>query len=154
MLRRLSEILRIVFISPEIVATLVVTLIYLYWPQPYELIGRKIASNSKLWEYIPVIPLGVFSFSIYLSFQLQAPVESANRELYDWEMYWALKYRIVAALFWAGSSAMLSLVIWFFSTELSNVKTGCIFIESIIISLIVAATEIMAFFNLKEILTK
>ena len=154
MLRRFVEVLRIVFISPEIVATLIIALLFMYWPQPYVMIGSKFTSNSKLWEYIPVIPIGVFSFSIYLSFQLQAPVESANRELYDWELYWALKYRIIAAIFWAGSSVMLSLALWFISTELSNVLTGCIFIEAITLSVIVAATEIMALFTLKEILAK
>jgi hypothetical protein len=154
MLRRFLEILRIIVISPEVVALLSFMLVYWYWPHPYELIGSKFSSNTKLWEYIPAIPLSILSFAVYLTFQLQAPIPEANRELYDWEMYWALKYRIIASLFWAGISAILSLSIWFFNSELSHALVGCFFLSAVGLSIIVVSTEILALFSLKEILAK
>lgn len=153
-MKRFFEILRITIVSPETVILLLVIMIMLYWPTPFEFIGERFTSNEKLWEYISFIPVGVFTFAVYLSFQLQAPVEGANRELYDWEIYWALKYRILAILVWTGLSVLCSLSIWLFSTHLPRTIVGSLFMGSLAVCLVAAATGILALFTLKEILTK
>jgi hypothetical protein len=153
-MKRFCEMLRILLVSPETVIVLLVIMGMIYWPTPFIFVGEKFLSTEKLWEYIPVIPLGVLTFAVYLSIQLQAPVANANRELYDWEMYWALKYRIVAILFWTSLSALCSLSIWLLSNHLPIAIVGSLFIGSIAVSLAAVATGILALFMLKEILTK
>jgi hypothetical protein len=153
-MKRCAEIFRIVIVSPETVTLLIICMIMLYFPKPFEFIGEKFESSIKLWEYIPVIPIAVFAFAISLSFQLHAPVNDANRELYDWDMYWALKYRIVALLVWTALSALCSMSIWLINTHLSRTIVGALFIGSLAVSFVAAATGILALFTLKEILTK
>ncbi len=153
-MKKLTELLRIVVISPEMLILLIAGTIALYFPQAFIFIGEKFKTDEKLWEFIPVIPFAIFSFIVYLSFQLQAPVESANRELYDWELYWALKYRILVALVWAGLASLISLLIWFLSKTYTPAILGWLFISSISLSVIVAGTAILALFSLKENLSK
>ncbi len=154
MIRRFAELIRIIVISPETVIIMAVFATSRYWANPYEAVGQHFIANDKLWEFIPAIPLGLLSFSVYLAFQVQAPVESSNRELYDWNLYWALKYRIVAAMAWAGASALCSIVIWIFSRDLSAALLGLLFYSSVGVSVTVAITEILALFSLKEIMAK
>lgn len=141
-------------VSPETVTLLLVYTIMLYFPKPFEFIGGKFESNVKLWEYIPVIPIAVFAFAIGLSFQLHAPVKDANRELYDWDKHWALKYRIVALLVWTALSVLCSMSIWLLNTDLPLTIVGALFIGSLAVSFVAAATGILALFMLREILTK
>jgi hypothetical protein len=153
-MRRLHEIVRIAVVSPESVCVLAVVVGAYHWPGAFAFVGEKFASNTKLWEFIPAIPLGVLSFAVYLSFQLHAPEEGAKRELYDWDLHWALKYRIVAALIWSGVSGLSSLAVWFASTDLPSALVGAIFVASFAVSVTVAATEVLALFSLREILAK
>jgi hypothetical protein len=153
-MKKFWESLRLMIVSPEVLSLLGVGAIAYHWPEPFHFLGSKFASDEKLWEYIPVIPIGVLTFVVYLSFQLQAPIDSANRELYDWDLYWALKYRIIATLLWSGVSALFSLAIWFLSKNLPLTLVGCLFIGSLILSLVVAVNALLALFNLKEILAK
>lgn len=153
-MRRIPELLRIIIISPETVIVLAVLFASHYWTKAFEITGLHFIAKDKLWEFIPTIPLGLLSYSVYLSFQVQAPIESANRELYDWELYWALKYRIIAAIGWAGLSALCSVAIWIFSDELSAALLGLLFYLSVSVSVVVVITEILALFSLKEIMTK
>jgi hypothetical protein len=68
-MNRFGEILRIAIVSPEIVILLLVSMAVLYFPTPIEFIGEKFSSTEKLREYIHFIPVGVFTFSVYLSFK-------------------------------------------------------------------------------------
>ena len=154
MIRRITEIIRIIVVSPETVIILAIFAASRYGVKIFESVGQHIIANDKLWEFIPAIPIGLLTFSVYLAFQVQAPVESSNRELYDWDLYWALKYRIIAAIAWAGLSASCSVTIWIFSRDLSPVVLGLLFYSSVGVSVTVAVTEILALFSLKEIMTK
>jgi hypothetical protein len=154
MVRRISEVLRIIIISPETLILLLIVAASNYWTKPFEVTGQHFIGKDKLWEFIPTIPLGLLYYGWNLSSQLQAPVESANRELYDWELYWALKYRIIAAMAWAGLSAICSVTIWMFSGELTASVLGLLFFSSVGVSLVVVVTEMLALFALKEIMTK
>ena len=153
-MKRFGEMLRITIVSPEIVILLLVSMAVLYFPTPFEFIGENFSSTEKLREYIHFIPGGVFTFSVYLSFKIHSPVEDANRELYDWEMYWALKYRIIAILVWTGLSVLCSLSIWLLGTHLPTAIIGSLLIGCLAVSLVAATTGILALFALKEILTQ
>ena len=154
MIRRISEVLRIIIISPETLVILLVVVASNYWTKLFEVTGQHFISKDKLWEFIPTIPLGLLYYGWNLSSQLQSPIESANRELYDWNLYWALKYRIIAAMAWAGLSAMCSVIIWIFSSELTAFVLGLLFFASVGVSIVVVVTETLALFALKEIMTK
>jgi len=153
-MKRILEVFRIVIISPELVLLLAVICAASNWPMPFECLGKKFVSKEKLWEYIPIIPMALFVYTVGLCRQLQYPVAGANRDLNDWDQYWALKYRIIAAMLWSFLSATFALAIWFFSSEIPLPVIGCIFIASLVLSLVVSFTCILAFFALREILEK
>jgi len=126
----------------------------IYFPAWLETIGNKLLSNEKLWEYVPLIPSGILAFVVYLSFQLHAPVEETNRELYDWESFWTLKSRILVSMTWALAAAAAGIVTMVFSTNIQPATLGQLLITALLVSITVAATDIMAFFILKEVMTK
>lgn len=154
MWRRLIEILRVIFISPEILFLLAILCLTVYFPSLVIFIGIRILGNGKLWDLIYVFPFALLAYAFRLAFQLHAPVEAANRELYDWEQYWTLKLRILVTLFWAAIACFLSLMIWFGGNDISPQWVGQLFIAATGISLIETASGILALFVLKEILAK
>lgn len=154
MLRRAIELIRVVVVSPEMAIVMIGVAVRTFFPLWLDIIGNKLLTNEKLWEYVPLIPSGVLAFVVYLSFQMHAPVEETNRELYDWKLFWTLKSRILVSLTWALAAAAAGVVTMVFSSELQVTTLGQLLITALLVSITVAATDIMAFFILKEIMTK
>lgn len=154
MIRRLIETIRIIIISPEIIIIMAIYAGSIYWPQAYDFMGKNLESHDKLLPFIPVIPLGLLAFSVDLAFKIQAPINSTNRELYDWDSYWMLKCRIIVSIMWSGFTALCSLVILFASSILTPLAICILFFISIGVGISVAMTGISALFSLKEIMTK
>ena len=153
-MRRLLEIVRIILISPEVVVLLATVAALQYWPKFFIFVGDSFTKKEKLWEYIPVIPVGVLIYIIGLASQLHTPEDKAKRELFDWDLFWMLKYRIIVMLLWALFAAVSSLVLWTCSTALDPKTVGAVFLASLVLAVMTAATGILALFILREILAK
>lgn len=153
-MRRLLEIVRIILISPEVIVLLATVAALQYWPKLFIFIGDSFTEKEKLWEYIPVIPVGVFIYVIGLASQLHTPEDKAKRELFDWDQFWALKYRIIVMLLWALLAAGSSLVLWTCSSAIDSKIVGAVFLASLVLAVMTAATGILALFGLREILAK
>lgn len=153
-MRRLFEIARIILISPEIVVLPATVAALQCWPKLFIFVGESFTKKEKLWEYIPVIPVGAFIYVIGLATRLHTPEDKAKRELFDWDLFWKLKYRILVMLLWALLAAGASLVLWTCSTDLDPKTVGAVFLASLVLALMTAATGFLALFSLHEILAK
>jgi hypothetical protein len=85
---------------------------------------------------------------------LHTPEDKAKRELFDWDLFWMLKYRIIVMLLWAFLAAGSSLVLWTCSTVLDSKTVGAVFLASLVLAVMTAATGFLALFTLREILAK
>ena len=66
----------------------------------------------------------------------------------------ALRKGIIVLLLWAIIAAGSSLILWFGSKVLPPALVGAIFVASLILAFITAATGVLALFTLREILAK
>lgn len=153
-MKRLLEFVRIMLISPEIAAILATVVALQYWPHTFTFVGDAFTKKETLWEYIPVIPVGVLIYVIDLVTKLHAPEDNAKRELFDWDQFWRLKYRIIALLLWALLAAGSSLVLWTCSSALDSRIVGAVFLASLVLAVMTAATGFFALLALREILAK
>ncbi len=150
---KIIEIIKILFISFEAVFLLALFAALQFYPESFELIGNQIKANMEIWKFIPTIPLAICAFSIQYAWKILNPINgSSNRILHEWPNYWKLKFRVIASIFLCVTCVVASLVIWIYATNLSAMITGAIFVASCCIALIVAASELLAAFKVRELM--
>lgn len=141
--------------APELLVSLIVLAIYIYYPQPLELVGEKLTSETESWKYITVIPCGFFVWCVKLFSDIRSPSDKAeNKVLYDWPHYKLLVARLYLALVLSGLSAAVSIGFWLLGKNLDHPMIGALFVGVVCVSLVVSATLTFARSRLKELLTQ
>jgi hypothetical protein len=150
---KIFEILRFIIISLEAIILLILLTVFRYFPEIFESIGSQILSNKDVWKFLPTIPLIICGFSIKYAWKILTPFDNtSNRVLYEWPNYWKLKYRVLFSIFICGICVISAIIIWIFSSKLSFVMIGFIFITSCIIPLTVALNQLLAAFKIRELM--
>lgn len=150
---KLIELLKITFISPEFLYLLLLLVVYIYWTQILKNIGILFKTENDIRKYFPIIPIGLSTWSIKLSYKILQPLNnSSNRSLYDWPEYWKLKYRVIFSLCIAFSCTLGSVLGWFFSHKFGSEIIGFWFLLTVGISVIVFFNLLLASFKIKEIM--
>ena len=93
----ISEVLRAVFISPEIVAGSLPFLISFYWSEPATFAAQQLASDTKWALGMAAIPLTLLAASYAFGSEILSP-SGTKKILLSWPDYWKLKMRILVAL--------------------------------------------------------
>ncbi len=150
---RLLETLRIICASYETLFFVVVVALYFHFPVFFIEIGNHFKTNNDIWKFIPSIPLIICSFSVQYAWKILMPLDSSsNRILHEWPNYWKLKYRVIISLVICAACVLSTVYIWIFSSSISELTVGAIFIASIIISLTVAFNQFLAAFKVRELM--
>jgi hypothetical protein len=150
---KIIEIIKLLFISFEAVFLLTMIAALQFYPVPFELIGNQIKANNEIWKFIPTIPLAICVFSIQYAWKILNPINnSSNRILHEWPNYWKLKFRVISSIIICAACVAASLIIWIYATSLSDRIMGAIFIASCCIALIVALSELLAAFKVRELM--
>jgi len=150
---RLLETLRIIYVSYETLFFVVVVALYFYFPVFFIEIGNHLKTNNDLWKFIPSIPLIICGFSVQYAWKILMPLNgSSNRILHEWPNYWKLKYRVIISIVICAACVLSTVYIWIFSSSISELTVGAIFIASIIISLTVAFNQLLAAFKVRELM--
>lgn len=150
---RLLETVRIIIASYEALFFVVVVAVYFYFPSVFVGIGNHFKTNNDIWKFIPSVPLIICGFSVQYAWKILMPLEgSSNRILHEWPNYWKLKYRVIISVILCAVCVICTISIWIFSTSLSALTVGTIFMSSIIISLTVAFNQFLAAFKVRELM--
>lgn len=152
-MRKLVDIIRLIFISVEFLYVILLFALVYFIPSWFSLLGTQFHNNTDIWKYIPVIPVALAGFAVTYSWKILHPLEnSSNRILYEWEYYWMLKYRVVASIIICAVCVVCSISIWLFSSKLTSKFLGVLFLASSGVSAIVIFNQLLAAFKIKEIL--
>lgn len=147
------EAIRIIFVSYEALFISIIFAGYFYFPVIFVYIGRNIQTNNELWKFIPSITVIVCGFSVQYAWKILMPLESSsNRILHEWPNYWKLKLRVITSVIFCASCVVCALLTWFFSSSLSSLDIGAMFVSSNVISLIVAFNQFLAAFKVRELM--
>lgn len=141
--------------APELLVSLIVLAIYIYYPQSLGFVGEKLTSETESWKYITAIPCGFFIWCVKLFSDMRSPSDKAeNKILYGWPQYKLLVARLYLALVLSGLSAAVSIGLWLLGKNLDHRIIGALFIGAIGVSAVVSATLTFARSRLKELLTQ
>jgi hypothetical protein len=154
MLRRTTEVIRVIIISPETVLLLAVWALSLYLPGSFAYIGKRLLSETPILAFVVALSSSLLVVGFGLALKVQAPVSEASRELYDWPMYWALKCRIIIAIWWTIVALGLSLFAWFLAKKFEPGTIAAFLLCSILLNISVVISEALALFSLRETLAK
>jgi hypothetical protein len=152
MMKKILDLLRALFISPEFLIFSFSIVLYKYNFQVFSRIGTRIQEETKIWEYLPVLPY-LFTYAVInISSKIRSPIEKNKKVLYKWPLYNLLKNRVYISIFICILCCFCSIYIWFFENIKNPSLVGLIFLDSILISGITALTNLFALQKLKEIL--
>jgi len=141
--------------APELLVSLIVLALLIYYPQPFVLVGEKLTSDSENWKYITAMPSALFVWCVKLFGDIRSPSDKQeNKLLYDWPLYKLLVARLHLALVFSGLSAGTAISLWLLGKNLGHHTIGALFVGSVGVSLVVSATLTFARSHLKELLTK
>jgi hypothetical protein len=151
-MKRILDIIRFTFVSPEFVWILVgVALLYSY-PLPLTIVGNKISSNDEVWKWLPTLPLLFAGIAFKLSSKVRAPFDKGNKQLYDWYHYNRITDRIYAAYILVSVSVISNVSIWMFTEVFTSSMLGFVFLASVGVSGFVALQIFLAAQKIREIL--
>ena len=150
-MKKLIEIFRIVFISTEFWALLILILFFLFYDKPFNDIGILLLSKKYIFETTSLFFFAYLGFTITYCWKILKPKEN-NRILYEWEDYWRLKYRALISIIIVFLSVLLFFVVWFFKDRLSTKAVGISYSISVFIPLVTNFCLLLAAFRINEML--
>lgn len=96
-MKRIAEVLRVVFISPEFLAGSIPFAISSYWPEPANFAAQLLASDTKWALGMAAIPIGLLVGTYGFASDVLS-LSGAKKAILAWPDYWKLKMRVLVAL--------------------------------------------------------
>lgn len=151
-MKRLLNIIRTFFISPEFIALLVVYILFLYFPTTFENIGKSFINPNEYIKYIALLPMaftGIIFTHIIKSILFP---EEKRKALYEWQDYFLLRDRVMIGAIISILCSVSCILIFLFQASVESKYVALIFISSILISSISVFTMFLATIAIREIL--
>ncbi len=153
-MRKFLDIIRIIFVSPELLMIIVITILYVEFQSYFLMVGEKLLSNESWLKYIPTIPGMLLMFSVKYSWKILKPSGETNKILYEWKDYWRLKYRVIISIGICFLCTCLSFYNWIFIGDSSKALFALLTAISIVVALIVVGTLLLAAFRINELMSR
>jgi len=149
--KRIIDILRVIFISPEFLILLIVFVLQIYKADWFILIGKQFQSNNEIWKFLPTLPMLFTSLVFKFGKNICIPLEN-NKQLYQWDEYYRITDRVHIGIYISILSSIGAISVWLLIDIISNLYIGIIFISSIGISGFSALTMYLASISIREVL--
>ncbi|MEX0661348.1 MAG: hypothetical protein WEA58_15605 [Balneolaceae bacterium] len=150
-MERLKHILVNFFISPELIGTLLLYLVYLVNSQPFIWIADKLLENELL-IYAPIAPAALLSFSVVNMRKILSPNISKKKVYYQWECYQQVKDTTYLGVFFLLIGLIMSVLPLIIGVEYLKGLSGLLLLTAYSICLITSATMLFASQSVEEIL--
>jgi len=152
MISRINNLLRSIFISPEIVVGLVLCLISQSCHSWVDAIGQWYFEQGN-WA-IGIASFGILVFSASLVMDILFPSKDMINHLKDWPDYLKLKDTVFLGLAWCLIGAVGGLMLFILRAKTPVPLIGLFFLESLCIPLVSAIALFMAKVNIRFILAQ
>lgn len=150
-MRRIIDILRATFISPEFAILLIIIAVMQYKPEWFTLVGKQFQTNNEIWRFLPTLPLLFTNLVFKYGKNIRVPLEK-NRRLYEWDNYHRITDRVFIGIFISVLCSIGAISIWFLTEKTSAINLGAIFIATVSISGFSAFTMYLASISIREVL--
>lgn len=105
---------RVLIISVEFLIIVTSWLFNQYLLVSIEGLTAHFKINNDAYNYLIVIPVGIFMWMINEVTPILFPNEKVNAFLHKWNNLWKLKFHIYTGLLYSGISTMTCLLVWLF----------------------------------------
>jgi len=144
----------LVVISPEVLATGLLVVAYLYHPDWFEAASAKWKSIKGLSSFAGALPLSLIPASWKLGVSVLRPgEEDENRILYEWPTYWALEVRVYGAVAVSAIGFCLYSLAYVNPFSWGTAESVLISIIAIVVPAISVGTLALAKMQVRKILT-
>lgn len=151
-MKRLVDVLRLIFVSPEMLMALIPFGIYVNAPTLGDVLIKPIKDGIGFGFAAAGLPLVMLAFNYKEGLELLSP-SGARKVLLEWPDYPMLKARVVAALAWCASGALGGLVaVWMVAHGYLSQLAIAILIAGILAASTATATIALARFRSRELL--
>ena len=151
-MKRFFNILKTIFISPEVLALILVYTLFLYFPYKFHEIGESFVKPNEYIKFIALLPT-VFTGIIFTNIikSILFP-EEKRKALYEWKDYFLLRDRVVIGVLISILCSTSSILIFLFQSDIEKKYIAFVLISSILISGICTFTMYFASIVIREIL--
>lgn len=151
-LNKVKDLFRAIFVSPEVLVALIMIVIYLIFPYSFEFAGSRFKAEQELWKYLALLPGIPFAWIIKETLSVLFPMKDSNRIIANWPDFWRLKYRVYIACGWTFLCCAGGLSAWLMNNVWSLSTVGLLYLSSMAISFVSAATIFLARTNVRQLL--
>jgi hypothetical protein len=128
----LKDGFRFFFISVEIVVVLIVTAVYLRWPEAFQPVGLLLTSKGdvKIAMLLIGLPISGIIYGYTLAKELMTPHEVDNdtkKAFYNWPGYQKLRNRVLFAIGLCIIGFLANIALWLASNEIDSGFTGFLY---------------------------
>lgn len=151
-MNRCIDLLRLVFVSPELLFSLVPLAIYAYEPTWGDILLKPMSDGVGWGLSAAGLAIGMLIFSYKESFDLLA-LSGGRKVLIEWPDYQMLKVRILVAFVWClvgGAACLIS--VWMVAKGFRPLLGITFLISGLIAAATASASIALARFNLRELL--
>lgn len=143
---RMTEALRVIFVSPELLTVAILAGLYNWHPSLFVLLGEAIVTDSALYK---ALPLPMTALSMKFSWEILFP-KSNNRVLVRSPTYWMIKIRVAAALVWCAVGT-LAFYMTMFTRPMESNLAGMAAASTILVQAVATASLFWARIVIRQI---
>lgn len=155
MLDKTLETKRLLLISPELLAILVITALLLKYPRFFESISLSTWGADGIPSLIVGLPFVLTGVAYKIGKTILRPGvdEEENKKLYEWPLYWALELRVYSSMLICAACAVAATIFYLKPFDWGASTYGAIFLGSLSISLIATFPIILGSMTIRKIMT-
>jgi hypothetical protein len=151
-MKRVADVLRALFLSPELMGALLPFVAYAYVPEVADTLAKAMKESLAVALSPTALPLAMLAFNYKESLELLSPT-GPGKALLHWTDYTMIKDRVVVALGWCVLGMIACGVgAWMVLSDVAS-RVGVVIVAAGVLSSAVATATIgLARFRLREIL--
>jgi hypothetical protein len=151
-MKRIADIFRFTFISPEFAVILLLLVGASIFPDLFSALGQKIKDSEAVSQWLPTLPILFCGITFRLSSKVRAPFEAGNRELYQWAQYNRIIDRLLASYILCVVCCLASLYLWVFAGDVDYLLIGQLSSASMLVSALVTFNIFIASHKIREVM--
>ena len=152
-MKRTLGIVGIIIISPEMLAILLLTVLYFSVPQVFIWLASRVSPADEQLKFLALAPLALTGIIISKRNDLLFPEHKESQLLQEWPDYKMILDRYWVCVLFSATCTGVSLGIWLVGLNLKDPVYLAVFMTSLIIPVITFFTFINATISLKRLLS-
>ncbi|MDN7953774.1 hypothetical protein QZM74_29100 [Burkholderia multivorans] len=111
-MKKILEIARAFFVSPELLLVVIGVAIHRYFSKPVDRIIASVTVSDDFFKWVIAIPSALLCWSLVSGRKLLFPEKDGGGVLQGWSDYWILKICFYVALVWNLIFVLISIYAW------------------------------------------